>query len=45
MRAQISQKIFTVFRALPSRAALFFCSSPFEVIYQLYPTANVFLRN
>ena len=42
MRAQISQKIFTVFRALPSRAALFFALSPSKVIYQLYPTANVF---
>ena len=40
VRAQISQKIFTVFRALPSRAALFLPAA-FQVIYQLYPTANV----
>ena len=43
VRAQISQKIFTVFRALPSRAALF-CLPPSKVIYQLYPTANVFAQ-
>ena len=42
MRARISQKFFTIFRALPSRAALFFCLLSFKVIYQLYPTANVF---
>lgn len=44
VRSPISQKIFTVFRALPSRAALFLCV-PYQSDISVVSNGERFLRN